>query len=962
MNNLISFSSVLFFAVANTGSLGSGSTITDGNKTVRRKLLNRVRSTTKKVGSIAALLIQESGFNDFLAAPIFNGPVASNFETNYQTFNPRGVCTFADSPEVFFDPRSDSEIVTTIHTYNYKNKRKRVRQCNLGVLNIYRNHGDDLNDLITHISEVMDLMKQERNINKFLCAGDFNADNFSIPGLNEISHPLLSHRHNSHSAPKFIDKVFSNVKEVDIVAVEDSVENKADSLGHKFYVIKVGTDLELPTDRIPSTNIIKPSRLRKAAKMISDPRLSEEHIMTGAINDRAADLQDIFSSIISNATVEVTEKKDGQKLVTLDDIEAKIDTSGKDVQKHFYDFVDLFRKKKCVDTSTTRPELQDFVNVLEKKLKGLNTPDYSLVSAVIEEAHNEVNAKNYWNNKSRHNQNSGHNVPKPGMAQPVSGRASQISAPTSGPQFPSFNSFKKLVNSLSNSNAKDVNELSTKNLKTILNYNQDISRALWYLCRRIFSEGSLPACLKEDKIGFLYKRKGSRTVAKNYRPITIASTLGKVVEKILANELDKINDANPWNHAYKKARSTQSAVINAIETVSFCKLEVKRLRKLGFNASIVLMAEDISSAFESVDGKVICDYLAPFDTNPDFQMMNITKSYLNRKSTIIEKGLSGIVNKPSKSRSTPQGSILSCRYWRIFDGLATRVFMNGVTVFTKASYHVEMVHHLSYADDHLSIIVIKWTNDVDNPPKEITHSLLCIRRIFDDATKAVGCGMNIDKSEIITDIRLWGLRCDKDFKNSFIWLGYSLSIKNDELIFNSDKFSSKKNEIRQYVKQIFQYAPSISIRRKIYITYISPIIDYYLPTIIMVNQNKINELEAFQSEILKKVLGVPNSCPSNLVERVLRIDSVSKRLNKACLRFRTFLISDLDSSPEIGVRTRSNNQVKFVSKDISARIRWLASKYSNCTKKNKFDAKYAEKWAIITNKRFSKFLTARTCN
>ena len=285
--------------------------------------------------------------------------------------------------------------------------------------------------------------------------------------------------------------------------------------------------------------------------------------------------------------------------------------------------------------------------------------------------------------------------------------------------------------------------------------------------------------------------------------------------------------------------------------------------------------------------------------------------------------------------------------------------MNGVTAFTKASHHVETVHHISYADDHLSIIVVKWMDESNDPPEEITHVLLCIRRIFDDSTKAIGCGMNIDKSEIVTDKKLWGLKCDDDFKNNFIWLGYSLSIKDGELVFNGDKFASKKNEIRQYVKQIFQYAPTISIRRKIYITYISPIIDYYLPTIIMVNQNKINELESFQSEILKKVLGVPNSCPSNLVERVLRVDSVSKRLNKACLRYSSFLITSLGSSPEIGVRTRSNNQVKFVPKDIAARIKWLASKFSDCTKKNKFDAKYAEKWAINTNKRFSKFISAR---
>ena len=953
MPGLISLATVLYFAVANTGSLGTGSCVTKGNKTVRRKLLNRLRGATKSFGNIDALLVQESGFNDFLAAPFFNGPISSNRNFSYQNFNPRGVCTYACNADAFIDPSNTSEISASIHPFNYKNSRNRVRRCDLGLLNIYRNHGQCVDDLVCQIQAMMNKMSVEQGIKKFVCTGDFNAEEVEIPGLQEFTHPLLSHLHNNSSEPTFIDKVFSNLKEIDVVRVDDSVENKGNGLGHKFYIIKVGMEMLKPG--FTTSSFIKQSRLRKAAKQISSSRLTEENWSQGSIDERAADLQDIFSDIINDAKVERFQNPNKKpKIVTLEDIESKIESTDKDVQNHFYKFVDMFRNKKSSDVSNNRPDLNQFIDVLEKKFQGLNQPDYSLVRAITEEAHNEVGARDFWAKKKAISL-SHRRTWKKRPSQPAAGPDATSSFI---PAYPSFNNFKKLVLSLSNSNAADIYELSTKNLKTIVNYNNGILRAIYFLCRRIFKEGKMPLCLKKDKIGFLYKRKGSRAVAKNYRPITIASTLGKIVEKVLAAELDRVNDGNPWNHAYKKSKSTQSAVINAIETVNLCRREAKRLESKGRKAAVIIMAEDISSAFESVDGEIICNYLAPFDTNPDFQMANVTRSYLDRDALVVEDGQSGQVKNPNKSRSTPQGSILSCRYWRIFDGLATRAFMNAVTEFVRITTHVEALHHISYADDHLSIILVSWPSDDttdSNPPPIISHSLLTIRKFFDISTEAIGCGMNAAKSEIITDLQLPIIK-KEDFSDEFIWLGYSLSIKDNQLFFDSSKFSSKKNEIRQYVREIFQYAPDLYVRRKIFMVYIAPIIDYFLPTIIMDNQNKASDLELFQKEILKRVLGVPSSCPGNQVEKVLGIDSVQSRLRKACVRYRKFIISDLASQPAAGMRTRSDKNNRIVNKDIASRICWQADLFKFNKQKKKFDSSFAKNWSKSTNERLKKFV------
>ena len=952
MASVISLATCLYFAVANVGSFGSAdSQANAGNVKVRRNFLSRMRFVTKQFGEIEAFLGQETGSSKFLAAPFFNGPLATNKEISYTNFNPRGVCTFSTNGIAFINPHQKSEIVTTTHSFNYRNKRRRIRQCTVGILNIYRNHGQPLSELISQIQNEFVLLKQQ-DISKFLCVGDFNSEFVDIPGLREVTHPQLFHKHNSCSQAKFIDKIFTNLHEVEVVSVDESVENKGYGLGHKFFVVRIGEESRKESVTITKVN---PDRLRKATKQLKIEDNSEEFWFSGSLEQRTEDICSIFGDILKSASVTRTikTKSASGKTVTLDDIENKItDTSDKDVQKNFYNFVDIFRKKKVRDTSTIRPKIDQFTKVLETKLLNLNIPDLPLVNGITREAHHAIGARNFWANKSRYNyQNAGSSsVSKRGVQLPKTGS----SHPPNGPTFPTRNQFKKHVFSLSNSNAKDFTDLSTKNLKTILRYNDNLVNPLYFLCKRIFSTGLMPNALKQDKISFLYKRKGGRDEASNYRPITIAPTIGKIVEKILAFELDKIDDGNPWNHAYRKGKSTQSAVLNAIEMVTKYRAEAAKLKALGYNASVIILAEDISSAFESIDGDVICSYLQPFDTNPDFKICSITRSYLDRDSRIYENDDTREVNKLSRSRSSPQGSILSCRYWRIFDGLATRLYMNSVNGICAANRHLQCVSHISYADDHLTLCLVVWNDE--NDFQEISHVILGIRRCFDDSTKAIGCGMNIKKSEIVTTLKLKNIKAS-DYACDFIWLGYSLCIKDDELCFDNTKFEKKKNEIRKYVREIFQYSPTISIRRKIFITYISPIIDYYLPSLIMTNQNSVNDLEKFQKEILKKVLGVPFSCPGNQVERVLRIDPVQNRLFKACNRYKSYLITSPVTLPNAGMRTRSKLRVCYSGKDISSRVHWIANSRNikNFNRNKKFSPQFANSWALATNARFSKF-------
>ena len=115
--------------------------------------------------------------------------------------------------------------------------------------------------------------------------------------------------------------------------------------------------------------------------------------------------------------------------------------------------------------------------------------------------------------------------------------------------------------------------------------------------------------------------------------------------------------------------------------------------------------------------------------------------------------------------------------------------------------------------------------------------------------------MNPDKNEIITDLRLKYLD-KKYYSNTYVWLGYSFIVKNSMIHFTEDKFNVRKYEIRNYTRSIFQYAPSIELKRRIFMVYIQSIIDYYLISLVFENTNGTNYLEKFQREILRNVAGV----------------------------------------------------------------------------------------------------------
>ena len=127
----------------------------------------------------------------------------------------------------------------------------------------------------------------------------------------------------------------------------------------------------------------------------------------------------------------------------------------------------------------------------------------------------------------------------------------------------------------------------------------------------------------------------------------------------------------------------------------------EELRKMGKKLIVIFEAEDISSAFESIEHAAIWMFSeATIDEiNSDVKMKEQFKSYLSRQSFVTKRGtdLRLKVEKRYEDRTSPQGSILSPAFWRIFDKIFSHMYKKSMDEFKKNDVFIDSYKHVAYA-------------------------------------------------------------------------------------------------------------------------------------------------------------------------------------------------------------------------------------------------------------------------
>ena len=232
---------------------------------------------------------------------------------------------------------------------------------------------------------------------------------------------------------------------------------------------------------------------------------------------------------------------------------------------------------------------------------------------------------------------------------------------------------ESIICTLKSKHSCGVDGISTNFLKQI---KTEISSPLTFLINQSLITGIFPKALKTAKVKPLFK-KGARVDPNNYRPISLLSSLSKVFEKIILNQLTQYFESNSLlshcQYGFRKKHSTEFA---ALELVDFLFHEMD-----GGNDPFCIFI-DLSKAFDCLNHAILLEKFKHYGVAGNSH--KLLSNYLCDRDQYTESdGVKSTVR--GLSTGVPQGSILGPFMFLIY--------MND---FKNCS---QKFHLINYADD-----------------------------------------------------------------------------------------------------------------------------------------------------------------------------------------------------------------------------------------------------------------------
>lgn len=203
-----------------------------------------------------------------------------------------------------------------------------------------------------------------------------------------------------------------------------------------------------------------------------------------------------------------------------------------------------------------------------------------------------------------------------------------------------------IINELKKSNSAGLDNISCNVLKCAVNF---IVKPLAFLINKSISEGVFPNILKIARIVPIHK-KGEKTHVENYRPISLLSSLSKILERVMLNRMlsfiTKNKILNKAQHGFRKNLSTKTAILEFINVL---------YNRLDNNEKCIGIFMDLSKAFDMVAHDLLLHKLHNYGFRG--RVYNWLKSYLLGRSQLVD--INGCKSDILKiNYGVPQGSVL----------------------------------------------------------------------------------------------------------------------------------------------------------------------------------------------------------------------------------------------------------------------------------------------------------------
>ncbi|CAH1259103.1 VWDE [Branchiostoma lanceolatum] len=233
-------------------------------------------------------------------------------------------------------------------------------------------------------------------------------------------------------------------------------------------------------------------------------------------------------------------------------------------------------------------------------------------------------------------------------------REDKSTVPTLGesvvPTIPSLNisveGVAKQLSSLNPSKSTGPDGIPPRLLKTVA---EQIAPILQTIFSQSISTGDVPEDWRTANIAPIFK-KGDRTMPSNYRPVSLTSVCGKVLEHIVHSHMMKHLDTHgvlsPAQHGFRKGLSCESQLVLTLQDLA---------NNLDHNKQVDVAVLDFSKAFDTVPHERLLSKLEHYGISDLLQSW--FRAFLTERTqrVVFDGGTSKAVRVTS---GVPQGTVL----------------------------------------------------------------------------------------------------------------------------------------------------------------------------------------------------------------------------------------------------------------------------------------------------------------
>ena len=165
-------------------------------------------------------------------------------------------------------------------------------------------------------------------------------------------------------------------------------------------------------------------------------------------------------------------------------------------------------------------------------------------------------------------------------------------------------------------------------------------------------------------------------IFKNYRPVSNLHYISKLIEKVVADQIElhlENNDMlDPYQSGYRKHHSTETAMLNITNDM----LEMK-----DYNQSTALVSIDLSAAFDLVDHDILVNRLENY-FGFNATVLHWFRSFVSERSQCV---LLGKIKSEARlvKQGVPQGSVLGARLYTLYVRPLSDIFIATMCTITR---------------------------------------------------------------------------------------------------------------------------------------------------------------------------------------------------------------------------------------------------------------------------------------